>query len=64
MNKVQNSHGRVNPRKRPKWILAKSFWTVALVIQSQSKEMLGQRKPKYINMKVLNSEEINEGVKY
>lgn len=64
MNKVQDSHGCVNPRKCPKWILAESIWTVASVIQSQSKEALRQRKPKYINMKLLNSEEIGEGVKY
>lgn len=60
MNKVQDSHGYVSPRKCPKWILAKIIWTVASVIQSQSKEMVGQRKPKYINMKLLNSEEISE----
>ena len=64
MNKVQDSHGCVNPRKCPKWILAKSIWTVASVIQSQSKETLGQRKPKYINMRLLNSEEISGGIKY
>lgn len=63
MKKVQDSHGCVNPRKCPKWILAKVAWTVAWVIQSQSKEKLGQRKPKYINMKLLNSEEISERVK-
>lgn len=60
MNKVQDSHGYINPRKCPKRILAKIIWTVASVIQSQSKEMVGQRKPKYINMKLLNSEEISE----
>ena len=63
MKKVQDSHGCVNPRKCPKWILAKVAWTVAWVIQSQSKEKLGQRKPKYINTKLLNSEEISGRVK-
>lgn len=60
MNKVQDSHGYINPRICPKWILAKIIWTVASVIQSQSKETVGQRKPKYINMKLLNSEEISK----
>lgn len=64
MNKVQDSHRCVNPRKCPKWILAKIIWTVASVIQSQSKEKPGQRKPKYINIKLLNSKEISKLVKY